>query len=114
MLDQVLRAIAVPNRRKILSLLREKELSAGEIAAEFEVTRPAISQHLQILRNAGLVHMRKRGTARLYRSRAEGTSELLEFLNSFWDERLGVLKEAAESEERRKGKNDGRRSDYDR
>jgi DNA-binding transcriptional ArsR family regulator len=114
MLDQVIHAISVPNRRKILDLLRGKELSAGQIAAQFDVTRPAISQHLQILREAGLLEMRRRGTSRLYRMRAEGTSELLEFLRSFWDQRLEALKEAAELEERRKGKDEGRRSDDDR
>lgn len=114
MLDQVIHALAVPNRRRILTLLRDQELAAGEIAAQFEVTRPAISQHLQVLRSAGLIEMRRHGTSRLYRMRAEGTSELLDFLHSFWDQKLDALKEAAEREERRKDKDEGRRSDDDR
>lgn len=106
MLDQVLRAIAEPNRREILKLLREKELSAGEIASSFDVTRPAISQHLQVLHAAGLVGVRKVGTMRLYHLKAEGTSELLQLLNSFWDDKLDLLKKAVEGEEYRKDRNE--------
>ncbi|MCI0776559.1 MAG: winged helix-turn-helix transcriptional regulator, partial [Chloroflexi bacterium] len=47
--EQALRAIAEPNRRKILRLVQDDELPAGEIASHFQVTRPAISQHLRIL-----------------------------------------------------------------
>ena len=100
MLDTALRAIAEPRRREILHLARERELSAGEIAAHFDVTRPAISQHLKVLVEAGLVTLRREGTRRLYRTRPEGLSELRAFLEGFWGERLQLLKEMAESEER--------------
>lgn len=80
------------------------ELPAGAIAAHFgDVTRPAVSQHLRTLREAGLVAERREGTRRLYRARPEGLAELREFLDGFWDERLGVLRREAELEERRKG-----------
>ena len=100
--QEVIEAIAEPRRREILRLVRDAEMPAGEIAARFsDVTRPAISQHLRVLREAGLVGERRDGTRRLYRARPEGFASLREFLGSFWDERLGVLKREAESEERR-------------
>lgn len=100
MLDDALRAIAEPRRRKILRLVSSKELTVGEIAARFEVTRPAISQHLRVLENAGLVQVRQQGTRRFYRGRPEGLAELRSYLESFWDERLAALKAAAEEQER--------------
>jgi DNA-binding transcriptional ArsR family regulator len=97
-----LKAIAGPRRRQILALVRDGELSAGEIAAHFEVTRPAVSQHLNVLREAGLVSERRNGTKRLYRARPEGLAELKEFLEGFWGERLEALKREAEREEEKK------------
>ena len=114
MLDTVVRAIAEPRRREILEILRNRELSAGSIAANFNLTRPAISQHLQVLLNAGLVTMRRKGTQRLYQVRAEGTEELRVFLDSFWEERLSRLKDAAEADQRRKGDDESRRGNGNR
>ena len=94
-----LKAIAEPRRRQILRLVRDDELSAGEIAAQFDVTRPAISQHLNVLKEAGLVTERRNGTRRLYRARPEGLGELKAFLEEFWDERLDALKREAERKE---------------
>ena len=99
-MDSVLKAIAEPRRRDILRLIQDRELSSGEIAAQFEVTRPAISQHLQILTAAGLVTMRRQGTRRLYRARPEGLAEVRGFLEEFWADSLQRLKAAAEREER--------------
>ncbi|MCH8026328.1 MAG: winged helix-turn-helix transcriptional regulator [Chloroflexi bacterium] len=82
-MDLALRAIAEPNRRKILRLVQDTELPAGEIAAHFDVTRPAISQHLRVLKTAGLLSERRQGTQRLYRARPEGLAEVREFLNEF-------------------------------
>jgi DNA-binding transcriptional ArsR family regulator len=101
-MQATLNAIAGPRRRQILSLVRDEELSAGEIAAHFDVTRPAVSQHLTILKEARLVDERRNGTRRLYRARPEGLAELKEFLDAFWDERLAQLKREAEREERKK------------
>jgi DNA-binding transcriptional ArsR family regulator len=102
-----LRAIADPRRQDILRMVLERELPAGEIAARFDVTRPAISQHLRVLVNARLISVRKEGTRRLYRSRPEGITELKAFLDEFWGERLQALKQAAEKEEQRKGEHGG-------
>src|SRR5207249_11659246 len=97
-----LKAIAAPRRREILSLVRDGELSAGEIAAQFDVTRPAVSQHLSVLKEAGLVSERRNGTKRLYRARPEGLTELKAFLEAFWDQLIEALKREAEREERTK------------
>ena len=83
-------------------LVRDGELSAGEIASHFEISRPAVSQHLTVLREAGLVDERRNGTRRLYRVRPEGLAELRDFLEGFWDERLEMLKRDAEREEKEK------------
>jgi DNA-binding transcriptional ArsR family regulator len=101
-MEAALKAIAAPRRRHILALVRDDELTAGAIAAHFDVTRPAISQHLNILKEAGLVSERRNGTRRLYRARPEGLAELKEFLEDFWSERLDSLKREAEKEERSK------------
>src|SRR6187397_3313715 len=101
-MEAALKAIAAPHRRQILSLVRDGELSAGEIATHFDVTRPAVSQHLTVLKEAGLVDERRNGTRRLYRARPEGLVELKTFLDEFWGARLEALKREAEREERRK------------
>lgn len=101
-MEAALKAIAEPRRRQILTLVRGGELSAGEIASHFEVTRPAISQHLTVLKEAGLVRERRDGTRRLYRARPEGLAELRSFLDGFWDVRLEALQREAERKEARK------------
>ena len=100
-MEAALKAIAGPRRRQILTLVRDGELSAGEIASHFDVTRPAVSQHLNVLKEAGLVSERRNGTKRLYRARPEGLAEIKSFLEAFWDERLETLKREAEKEEKR-------------
>ena len=60
-MQKVFEALASLPRRKILAYLSEVELTAGEIAARFEMSKPAISKHLQILENAGLIRSEKRG-----------------------------------------------------
>jgi DNA-binding transcriptional ArsR family regulator len=108
-MEAVLRAIAEPRRRKILQLVSSQELSAGEIAACFEITRPAISQHLTVLKQAGLVCERREGTRRIYRARPDGLAELRGFLDEFWAEGLNRLKAAAEQAEKTGQTEKGRR-----
>jgi DNA-binding transcriptional ArsR family regulator len=98
--DAALKAIAEPNRRRILRLVRDEELSAGEIASNFEISWPAVSQHLGVLKEAGLVDERRNGVRRLYRARPEGLTELQAFLEELWSDRLTALKREAEREER--------------
>jgi DNA-binding transcriptional ArsR family regulator len=100
-------ALAEPRRRQILDLVRERELAAGEIAANFDVSRPAISQHLGVLKQAGLVIERREGTKRLYRARPEGLADLRDFVNDFWSDRLDVLTREAQREERRRKRERG-------
>ena len=108
-MDLALKALAEPRRRAILRLVRDGELSSGEIASQFDVTGPAISQHLGVLKEAGLVQERRAGTRRLYRVRPEGMAEVRRFVEDFWDSGLDRLRDAAEQAQRDKDKetNDG-------
>lgn len=101
-MDSTLQALAEPTRRTILELVRDRELAAGEIARHFDVSRPAISQHLAVLRSAGLLAERREGTRRLYRARPEGFAALREYLEGFWAVRLQQLKQVVEEAERRR------------
>lgn len=106
-MQATLDAIVEPRRRAILALVRDRELAAGEIAANFDVTRSAISQHVSVLKQAGLLTERRQGTKRLYRSRPEGLVELRAFVDEFWTDRLAVLAREAEREERRRRRDAG-------
>ncbi len=89
--------------------MRDEELTAGRIAAHFDVTRQAISQHLRVLHGAGLVSERRDGTRRIYRVRPEGLIELRAFLDDFWKDRLEQLKREVEAEENRRAASRDRR-----
>jgi DNA-binding transcriptional ArsR family regulator len=99
-MDQALRAVADPTRRAILRLVRDAELPAGEIAAQFSsMSRPAVSQHLRVLTDAGLLDVRREGNRRLYRWQREGLRDAAAFLDEMWSNSLARLKAAAEREE---------------
>ena len=91
--------IAEPRRRRILQLIWETELSAGEIAGRFDVSFGAVSQHLKVLRDAGLVLLRKDGTRRYYRANREGMGALAGYLESMWSANLNALATLAERAE---------------
>ena len=95
-METALRALSDPGRRRILALVRDEEHSAGEIAAEFTVSWPAVSQHLRVLKDAGLVTERREGTRRFYRARPEGLDDVRAFLDEFWDDKLKNLKREVE------------------
>jgi len=99
--DAALKAIAEPRRREILRLVRDAERSSGEIAAHFDVSGPAISQHLRVLREAGLVNERREGTRHLFSADRKALLELRDSLSWLWDEGLRDLKRSAEDEARR-------------
>lgn len=103
-------AIAQPKRREILRLLAGGERSAGEVAARFDVTHPAISQHLRVLKEAGLIGERRDGTRRLYSVRAEGLRDLHGFLAEVLPQRLETLKQVVERDERSGGGQRARRN----
>ena len=96
--DETLKAIAEPRRRAILRLVADDELPAGEIAAAFDVSRTAVSQHLTVLKNAGLLTERRDGTRRLYRARPEGLDGLRQILNGIWVSSLDVARRLVEAE----------------
>lgn len=93
-------AIADPIRRRVLELVRDEEVPAGALAAEFDVSRPAVSRHLRVLREAGLVVERREGRHRLYRANLEPLAELRSWLEGYWAGRLDALRTLAEKEER--------------
>jgi len=97
--DEALKAIAEPRRRAILRLVADDELPAGEIAAAFDVSRTAVSQHLTVLKNAGLLTERRDGTRRLYSARPEGLDGLRQLLNDMWASSLDVARRLVEAEQ---------------
>jgi len=98
--EAALAALAEPRRRAILMLVRDEARSVNEIAAHFEISQQAVSQHLQVLRDAGLLAVRPQGQRRLYAVRPEGLESVREFLAQFWPERLEDLKRAVEGNQR--------------
>ena len=95
-MDAALRAIADPTRRQIMRLVRDGELSVTQIAGEFPMTRPAISQHLRVLHDADLVTVRREGTRRYYRARPDTVADLIRGIETMWDDSLERLKLASE------------------
>jgi DNA-binding transcriptional ArsR family regulator len=91
-------ALGDPTRRAIFESLRQGARSVGEIAADFPVSRPAVSQHLKVLKEAGLVRDRAVGTRRIYSIAPGGLDELRGWVESMWDEALGRFAAAIEGE----------------
>jgi len=92
-------ALADPTRRRIIESLADGESAFGDLAGQFDMSRPAVSQHLKVLREAGLVRVRKDAQRRIYRLNAEGLDELGEWLESvrhFWGARLDDLERSLE------------------
>ena len=101
MQEAALRAIASPRRRAILRLVWDQELSSGDIAEQFDVSWPAISQNLRVLEDAGLVRSRRRGTTRLYRVDRARLGPLKGVLTQMWQTDLDALADLAEAEHKR-------------
>jgi DNA-binding transcriptional ArsR family regulator len=92
-------ALADPTRRRIIESLADGESPFGDLADQFEMSRPAVSQHLKVLREAGLVAVRKDAQRRIYRLNPEGLGELdrwLDQVKRFWGPRLDDLERALE------------------
>jgi DNA-binding transcriptional ArsR family regulator len=102
----LLAVLAEPNRRRLLSLLQGGEKTVTELAAEFAVTRPAVSQHLGVLAAAGLVEVRRDGRFRRYRLRPEGMASLRHVLDSFWTSELELLARGENPSDQQKGRPD--------
>jgi DNA-binding transcriptional ArsR family regulator len=93
-------ALGDATRRAILEHLLNGPMAVGELAREFPVSRPAISQHLKILKNAHLVLDTAAGTRRLYQVNPAGVEALRRYFDRFWTDALAAFKKAAEQEER--------------
>ena len=100
-------ALSDPTRRRIVEMLAEGERSAGEIVDEFEISPPAISQHLKVLREAALVRVRAEAQRRIYALDPKGFADLETWLaqvRRFWGPKLDALERAisANKDARRK------------
>ena len=101
---QSLAAISHPTRRRIVELLAQRERTAGELVAEFDLSAPAISQHLNVLRQAGLVTTRAEGQTRIQSLNPAGLDELgdwLEKTRSFWSRHLDALERELRADDER-------------
>jgi len=96
-LDRTFQALADPNRRAILSVVRTRRCAVGEIGEELGLSQQIVSHHLKVLRAAGLVTGTRSGTRHLFAVRVEGLSVGKGFFDDFWPERLSALKRAVES-----------------
>ena len=94
--DRVFGALADQTRRQILNSLAERPRAVHEIAAGFDVTRPAISRHLRILKDADLVGVSEAGRRNLYYVKTSTLRELEDWLSAFWAKRLSKLKALVE------------------
>ncbi len=104
---QSLAAIADPTRRRIVELLAERDRTSGELVDEFDLSAPAISQHLNVLREAGLVTTRAEGQTRIQALNPAGLDELgawLEKTRSFWSRHLDALERELRAEDSPKAK----------
>ena len=94
-MDATAAAVADPIRRRILELLGDRPLTAGALAAPFDISRPAVSRHLRVLREAGLVADEARGRERVYRLEPAPLAELEGWLSAVrrgaWSARLDAL-----------------------
>jgi DNA-binding transcriptional ArsR family regulator len=94
-----LQVVAEPSRREILRLVWDDERSAGEIADHFDVSFPAVSQHLRVLRSAGFVTLRRDGRRRYYRADKKGVGDLRPVLKAMWETKIDLLVQLAEEAE---------------
>jgi DNA-binding transcriptional ArsR family regulator len=91
-----LNALGDPTRRAIFERLARGPRAVGELATDFPVSRPAVSQHLKVLKEAGLVIDHRDGNRRLYQVNPRGVEAMRAYFDSFWSDALAAFKEAAE------------------
>jgi DNA-binding transcriptional ArsR family regulator len=102
--DVALRALAHPQRRQMLELVADGELSSTELALRCRLSKPAASQHLKVLRSADLVSVRADGTRRLYKARTDRVAQVLAMLDRFWGARLAALSDEVQKDSRRRSR----------
>ena len=103
----VLNALADPTRQRIVEMLAERELSAGAIADRFDMSPPAISQHLKVLKDANLVRVRADAQRRIYALDPAGFDELEQWMTRirrYWRGRLDALERVLNEEDRKSRK----------
>ena len=105
--DDALEALGNAERRRIVQILSERSASVGDLAAAFDISRPAISRHLAQLERAGLVAHRAEGTRNVYFLDRAGLEATSAWLNRFWDEAEARLKLVAENTVPKKARADG-------
>lgn len=94
--------LASPTRRALLDLLRQQPRSASELASEFDMRRPSISEHLRVLREVGLVDVEPRGRQRIYHIRPDPLRDVADWLHpyeEFWRVRLTDLRAHLDQQE---------------
>ena len=92
------KAISDSSRRKILLLLKERDMTPTEISKHFQFSLPAVSIHLRILKNSDLILEQKVGKNRIYSLNKEKTLEMMNFFAGMWDYNLKSLKEFLENQ----------------
>ena len=102
--DRQLDALGDPTRRAVLKVLRNGPKPVAEIAREFPISRPAISQHLRVLKDAGLVTDTQVATQRLYQLNPAAFMNLRAWFDDFWSVALGEFKQRAEARRSKRGK----------
>lgn len=101
--DRVFHALADPSRRAILESLTRGEAAVKDLTARFDISQPAVSQHLAALRNAGLVSGRREGRHVYYRVEPRGLQPLVDWMahyRAFWTERVENLERLLETMDR--------------
>jgi DNA-binding transcriptional ArsR family regulator len=99
--------LADPTRRRIVELLAQRDRTAGEIVGQFDMSAPAISQHLNVLRKAGLVTTRAEGQSRIQRLNPDGLDEIGAWLyrtRNTWSRRLDALERALKGDDEKQGR----------
>ena len=92
----VLTALGDPTRRAIFERIAHRPSAVGELASEFPVSRPAVSQHLRVLKEAGLVRDEAEGTRRIYSLDRDGLASVRAYFEQYWQTSLAAFKAAAE------------------
>lgn len=95
--ERALQALGDPTRREIFERLTDGPLAVGQLAQQFPISRPAVSQHLKVMKDAGLVFDRPSGTRRVYQVDPAAVAALREYFDSFWGQALASFQAVAES-----------------
>src|SRR5690242_15707980 len=95
---EMLGALSDPTRQTVLTLLRRRPSTVGELASHLPVSRPAVSQHLQVLKSAGLVEEERRGTRHYFRLNPKSLADLRAHIDAMWRDALTAFSDFANKE----------------